>query len=387
MQVKVKVFEDYRIVRDMIYPTGNYKEKILNTNDIQRALRMFLNIKSKNDIVKFAKEFGLLNGYDFLVNWSYGLPLLSDLNDKDNEYVGCVLNTKFDICNCTGVFDKEKIKKELNKLQIEKIENISTDGNLRPIELTIFFHGSINTSFYDFDKDIYILTINGNIYESESYELPIDEHIDYSIRDTQGLYGKKNKIIAFESGLDILKKNNKYAVIKYIDYLLYFLERLYDKSNKKMSADYLYRCMGEIMGFSETSKSFFSWISYQSKLLNYAKDTKVLTDGNVSKQEQLEDLLLRNKRFRKRITLEYSYKKKKQNYILEPELVFDSLYDALEWFIVSAGDMIKICKYCNKPFLTSREDTKYCSDNCRSKAKYHRHKKIKHISKKWESFL
>lgn len=183
-----------------------------------------------------------------------------------------------------------------------------------------------------------------------------------------------------DNGLAVTKDEKFKTKDIYIDYVLYFLQRLYEKNKTTMSLDYFYNCIGENVGLKGKNRN--SWISYQSKLLNYARDTKVLTDGNVSKQEQLEDLLLRNKRFRKRITLEYSYKKKKQNYILEPELVFDSLYDALEWFIVSAGDMIKICKYCNKPFLTSREDTKYCSDNCRSKAKYHRHKKIKHISKK-----
>ncbi len=370
MQVKVKVFEDYEIFGDEIYPVGCYQYKRLNSNDVRNALRLFLKIKTNKDALNFARKYGLLNGYDLWTWWYFSeedwFSTMITLASKNLEYfsyengiAGRIVENKN---RQIGKYDYQRIKKALEKTKtIDDITSI-----LSPIRFKLFIYGKIESLYRDTYKKMFafLSDMTKDYNNGIPFMLPMCDCFFYFQ----------------DNGLAVTKDEKFKTKDIYIDYVLYFLQRLYEKNKTTMSLDYFYNCIGENVGLKGKNRN--SWISYQSKLLNYARDAKVLTDGNVSKQEQLEDLLLKNKGFRKRITLEYSYKKKKQNYILEPELVFDSLYDALEWFIVSAGDMIKICKYCNKPFLTSREDAKYCSDNCRSKAKYHRHKKIKHISKK-----
>jgi len=42
----------------------------------------------------------------------------------------------------------------------------------------------------------------------------------------------------------------------------------------------------------------------------------------------------------------------------------------------------KFCNHCDTYFEANRSDKKYCSDNCRHKAKYQRNKKVKKVKQK-----
>ncbi|GEM_PF-3881061 len=64
MQVKVRVFESYAIRDGFIFPLGGYIDKTLDRKAIKKALIKFVKIKNEEDVLGFAKEYGLLNLYE-----------------------------------------------------------------------------------------------------------------------------------------------------------------------------------------------------------------------------------------------------------------------------------------------------------------------------------
>jgi len=159
MQVKVKVFEDYEIFGDEIYPVGCYQYKRLNSNDVRNALRLFLKIKTNKDTLNFARKYGLLNGYDLWTWWYFSeedwFSTMITLASKNLEYfsyengiAGRIVENKN---RQIGKYDYQRIKKALEKTKtIDDITSI-----LSPIRFKLFIYGKIESLYRDTYKKMF----------------------------------------------------------------------------------------------------------------------------------------------------------------------------------------------------------------------------------------
>jgi len=354
MQVKVKVFEDYMLYeKQFIHPIGNYKEKTFNDSDIQNALKQFLNIKKPNDTIEFAKKYGLLNGYDFNILWG-----VDDVDDNGNYVVfSGSLDTRY---------NKKYNAKDIDFNMIEKII-IKDWPEIKPsIYLSIFSHGSIYSMFCDIDKHILGFFYDG-IAREFHIELPMSKKFSFGAFDCNGkLINSLDGILRFKNSLR-----------GYVNAYLFLLKKLYLKSNKEMSADYLYKCMCEEIGFGyKNTLNIFSWASYQNKLLKQRSLFNSIYDRNKTKKMTRESLYFDYaKTFSKNVKLQYLIDADdNDDYSIKPTIVFNSLYDAFEWLIGSLGNSVKICPMCGDVFIAKRSDAIYCGKKCEKRARDKRKK-------------
>jgi hypothetical protein len=91
INVEVVVFEDYKIeeyiqqnivLGKYILPLGKPRIKNLGYKEIKSALNDFINIKEDKDAIKFAKNYGLLNGFKVWLAFGGG-KIIKD--DKDTQ--------------------------------------------------------------------------------------------------------------------------------------------------------------------------------------------------------------------------------------------------------------------------------------------------------------
>ena len=280
MQVKVKIFEDYNfyvngIKSFYICPVGNYQEKILTDNDIRNALKQFLNIKNTNDVISFAKKYGLLCNYDFTVKFVVGLgidrynvDISADANmDTDCTYDGCcaeIVDTRNDIYKKSNQCDKKFIKNTLNNILVAS----KSMQYVPPFEITMHYDEKIGILFYDSDKRI----LMHNLRNNNKIYFPTNDYIwfynnDKTFNDSKGLFSDKNE----NSG-----KN-------YANYMSYLYEKTHTKG--RLTADYFRSCICELVNNKKTKylrKHF--WFGYQKYLFKQRSLFNSIYDRNKTKK-------------------------------------------------------------------------------------------------------
>jgi len=358
MQAKIKVFEDYEIINDYIYPIGNYQEKTLNDSNIKDALKQFLNIKDKSDIIKFTKKYGLLNGYKFHIKWQ-SEEMDDDLSWMDTEGKHALRKT---IAKDTitiaqdNITQQDKLAYLEYKKELEKSKSLWDEFEMAPdIYVRVLVSGNIFSMLCSHISD----TCRG-ITSGHLYRMPIEEDLmeDYIMNN------------AFMS--------------QHIHAVNSFLDELYSYDKNQVNDNFVYSLVSEKLGLGiENDSGFYSWISYKQHLLKYRSILKILHNKNATKEDLKSDIYnYYNKTFSYDVKLQHTITPNDEGYDIKPIVVFNNLYDVFEWLIGSLGNSVKVCSVCGKVFFSVRSDASVCSNTCQKRKNRAENKKSNSSSQK-----
>jgi len=77
LAVEQIVYEDYENYFGFIFPLGEAKRKELTADDLRKAFKKFLKLKCREEVLAFARDYGLLNNYELRVTeggvWIYNV--------------------------------------------------------------------------------------------------------------------------------------------------------------------------------------------------------------------------------------------------------------------------------------------------------------------------
>ena len=354
--VYVKIFEDYKIVDNYIHPMGDMSVKKLTNNDILEAITQFISIKTPKDVIRFAKRYGLLNGYDFEIYW-WDLP--KKFFKKDIE-----IDTK----NKEKVVQKMDIDIKFFKKWIKDILSLANSINesdkivnfFPPLQVYMFFSGSIFRVFRDSRFTVYINCGSNDDKKSVRCNFPTDKNISY--RGDNGIFLYRYGWSVFDCGkivdLKVAEEDRKQYDGKrmeiYVDTLLYILENIYDNKTKTITANYFFHCIGEHIN---------DWLLRAKSLKDYLRIMNNSRKNQISKEDvnnAIEEKIYSSK-YIKDAQLKIFYDDDGKPKI---DITFDNLYDALEWFAISNKGRLKICPTCRNAFI-GRKNQIYCSNNCK----------------------
>lgn len=326
MQVEVIVFEDYEIIRDkttqadFIFPVGKPRRKVLELKDIRKAFNRFINIKTNKDAIRFARKYGLLNGYEAYITLLAPYPeiektlriegyksklVVRHAEFLDESLFSVVLETKQDII---------AFKLPDGNIAVENMvygkQRIISNALCEPYYISGFdCYGFYIDKFLEDPENGSIFSVFGEFFDFKNDKL--DKIIEEIAKEYR----------------EVIKGSGwKY----YIDY------------------------------FNKKAKAFLQ------------KDNIEFDNTDEKIDEVLKDYMGEPKE--KDVKLQYTIRKARkkgrpgERYFVETSIKFNSLLDAFDalWFF--AGGALKQCVICGRIFVAERSTAKYCSESCKKKA-------------------
>lgn len=314
MQVKVRVFESYAIRDGFIFPLGSYIEKTLDKKAIKKALVKFVEIKNEEDVLNFAKEYGLLNPYEtrfFFEDRTQEQPTVDVYEAQEGLLAGYTL------------------------ISIPWRADLTVSGIHSPVVLR-------------YEDDMRTMTI-----------FPSSEWININLLGGGNPWPDHLKQPNIPSRWFIEYYRNR----KTTDFIYMFGEYLgfSEDSTEKPILSWA----GYVQIIRKRAENFLNLILDEKNRI--PKETRV-------KEHLLDETFEANVTIRFQVAKKKKVKEGDWPFEVKTELVFKNLIQAFTGLIFTKG-MVKLCVRCGTLFIPKSDKAKYCSPSC--KTQYLRKKQAK----------